>query len=196
MTTTASFESQTQMKPSFDIEARPYSMYLLSSASGNFFQHRRWLAFTGSSIAIFGTVASVETEIDRSLAGSPPDRIILQRLARLQRDDEGWSLLPAVGHGSAVLHQLRLLDSALATLAENSDFVAHGIRYGVALSSNSRSILIPNPKQRPYLNLYRGSPLISTTMSPCCGLGPVLPALAIPSRIAFWSCRNLNSKSG
>jgi hypothetical protein len=106
-------------------------------------------------------------------------------LARLQRDNKGWSLLPAVGHGTAVLHQLKLLDSALATLAENSDFVVYGIRYGVALSSNSRSILIPNPKQRPYLNPYRGSPLISTTMSPCCGLGPVLPALAIPSSIAF-----------
>ncbi len=96
----------------------------------NYFNHRRWLAFMGSSIAVFGTVASVETVIDRSLAGSPPDGTILQRLARLQRDHEEWSLLPAVGQGTAVWHQLRLLDSTLATRAENSDFVAFGIRYG------------------------------------------------------------------
>jgi hypothetical protein len=96
----------------------------------SYFNHRRWLAFMGSSIAVFGTVASVKTEIDRSLAGSPPDRIILQRLARLQHRDEEWSLLPAVGQGTAVGRQLRLLDSTLAALAENGDFVAFGIRFG------------------------------------------------------------------
>ncbi len=84
----------------------------------SYFRLRRWLVFIGSSVAIFSTVASAKAEIDRSLAGSTPDEAILQRLARLQCNDEEWSLLPAIDHGIAVLHQLRLLDPTLANLAK------------------------------------------------------------------------------
>lgn len=94
---------------------------------------------------MFGTEASVQAEIDRSLVGAPKDAAILQRLARLRRDNDAWSLGPSVGHSAAVLLQLRMLDPALANLAESGDFLAFGIRYGrhveleFAIDPNSKS---------------------------------------------------------
>ena len=111
----------------------------------SFFKQRRWLVFIGSSTAIFGTEASVQAEIDRSLAGSPPDAAILQRLARLRRDNDAWSLVPSIGHCAAVLLELRMLDPFLASLAESGDSLAFGIRYGryveleFAIDLNSKS---------------------------------------------------------
>jgi hypothetical protein len=135
-----------------------------------FFKDPRWLVFLGSNAAIFGTVASVEEEIGRSLAGLPPDAAILQRLARLQHDDEEWSLLPAVGHGTAVFYQLRLLDPSLAELAEIGDSLAFGIRYGrrveleFVVSSNSKFDAMPlsDSVPRPSADLRNHETLLSS----------------------------------
>ena len=137
------------------------------------FKHRRWLVFIGSSTAIFGTVASVEEEIGRSLAGSPPDAAILQRLARLQHDDEEWSLLPAVVHGTAVLYQLRLLDQSLANLAEAGGSLAFGIHYGrhvelefaIDLHSKSDTTSLPDPVSQPVPGLHNQESLLSPGLS-------------------------------
>jgi|SRR5579859_3229462 len=151
----------------------------------SFFKHRRWLAVLGSSTAIFGTIASVEVEIDRDLDGSPPDEAILQRLARLQPDDEEWSLLPAIGHGTTVFHQLRLLDPSLADLVETAVLWPSGYAMVVELSLNLQSILIPNPALHPCLNRYRSCPLLSSSMSPCCCVVLALLKWSISSCIAF-----------
>ena len=136
----------------------------------NFFKQSRWLAFLGSSAAIFGTVASVEVEIDRSLAGSPPDAAILQRLSRLQRNDEEWSLLPAIGHGAPVLYQLRLLDPTLANLAANRGSFAFGIRYGrrvelefaVDPKSESNTASFSDSVSRPPAGLHNQESVLSS----------------------------------
>jgi len=123
----------------------------------SFFKHRRWLVFIGSSTAIFGTEASVQAEIDRSLAGSPPDAAILQRLAHLRRDNDAWSLVPSIGHSAAVLRELRMLDPVLANLAESGDSLAFGIRYGrhvelefdIELNSRSDTTSLSDPVSQP-----------------------------------------------
>ena len=140
----------------------------------NWFGHRRWLVFIGSGTAIFGTIASVEEEIARSLAGSPPDSAILQRLARLQHDDQEWSLLPAMGHGAPVLHQLRLLDPSLAILAEDADSLAFGIRYRrrvelefvMDLSSKSGATSLLHRVYDSSTDLRNGESLLSSRQSP------------------------------
>ena len=140
----------------------------------SYFRLRRWLAFIGSSEAIFGTVASVEAEIGRSLAGLPPDTAILQRLARLQRNNEEWSLLRDIRHGIAVLHQLRLLDPALADLAENGDSLAFGIRYGrrveiefgVDLTSKSDTVSSSDSRSRPSADIRKHDFLLASGPSP------------------------------
>ena len=140
----------------------------------NSFRHRRWLVLIGSSTAIFGTVASVEEEIARSLAGLPPDAAILQRLACLQRDDEEWSLLPVVGHGTAVSYQLRLLDPRLAELAENGDSLAFGIRHGrrvelefvVNFNSNFDAMPLSDSVPAPSADLRNHESLLSSRSDP------------------------------
>jgi len=159
----------------------------------NFFTHRRWLVFIGSSTAIFGTVASVEGEIGRSLAGSPPDAAILQRLARLQHDDEEWSLLPAIGHGTSVLYQLRLLDPSLATLAENGESLAFGIRYGrrvelefaIELSSKSDATSLLDPVSEPSADLRNHESLLSSRHGPSSVGDPVARRILKLSKTQF-----------
>lgn len=94
------------------------------------FKEKRLLAIIDSHIAIFGTVASVEQEIDRHLAGIGPDSSILQRLHRLRDDDDTWCLISARGFNAETRQILERLDSALAKLVEKSRSFQFGIDYG------------------------------------------------------------------
>ena len=58
----------------------------------------RWLAVIESNVAVFGTIASVQQELDRHLDHSAADLSLRQRLARLRRDDETWCVLAAFVH--------------------------------------------------------------------------------------------------
>ena len=58
------------------------------------FDEVRWLAILDSTIAVFGSVASVQQELDRYLAKSLPDPILVKRLSQLGRGDDAWTLFP------------------------------------------------------------------------------------------------------
>jgi len=89
----------------------------------------RWLAILDSDILLFGTIANVQQELDRHLAGNIADRSIVQRLNRLRREDETWCLLAAPVHSDEIGNILARLDPALAGLVENGGAFQFGIHY-------------------------------------------------------------------
>ena len=102
--------------------------------------------------------------------GSPPDAAILQRLARLRRDNDAWSLVPAISHSAAVLLELRMLDPSLASLAESGDSLAFGIRYrrhvefefAIDLDSKSDTTSLSDPESQPLFDLRNQESLLSS----------------------------------
>ena len=83
-----------------------------------------------STVALFGTVSSVQQELDRQLARSAVDPSLMQRLARLRRDDATWSVVGTVERNDKVRHALRSLDPILASLIHDGDSFQFGVRYG------------------------------------------------------------------
>ncbi len=104
------------------------------------FKEVRWLAILNSNIAIFGTVESVEQELDRQIANSRPDPVLMERLSRLGQEDEDWCLLPAPSGGGVVQSVLEKLDPKLGAVAREGRTMQYGIHFGkrveVTVSSN------------------------------------------------------------
>lgn len=104
------------------------------------FQELRWLAILDERIAIFGSVASVQRELDRWIANSPADPEILERLSRLDQRDETWCLLPAPRPGGLVASIFGKLDARLEVLADEGRSIQYGIHLGkkveITLSNN------------------------------------------------------------
>lgn len=94
------------------------------------FKDLRWLAILGSSIALFGTAANVEEEIDRYAAHDAPDPWLIQRLARLHSDDTTWSIVRNFVRNGDVQRALGMLDTTLASLTEDGDAFQFGIHFG------------------------------------------------------------------
>jgi hypothetical protein len=90
----------------------------------------RWLAILGSSVALFGTTASVQEEMDRYVARNAPDPSLTQRLARLHSDDETWCVVENVALNGDAQRALSLLDATLAGLTGNGDAFQFGIHLG------------------------------------------------------------------
>ena len=105
------------------------------------FHQLRWLAILKSDIAIFGTPMSVQQELDRQIANSRPDPILLERLSRLGRNDETWCLLPAPSTGGVVESALEKLDPKLGAIAREGKSMQYGIHFGshvqITASSNN-----------------------------------------------------------
>jgi hypothetical protein len=104
------------------------------------FKHVRWLALLNSDIAIFGTPVSVQHELDRQIANSRPDPMLMERLSRLARDDETWFLLPAPSPSGIVESVLEKLDPKLGAIAREGGSMQFGIHFGrrveITASSN------------------------------------------------------------
>jgi hypothetical protein len=93
------------------------------------FSDLRWLALIGSDVAVFGTVASVQQELDRHLAHSEPDPNITERLTGLRRDSDTWCVVDApLPHGE-IQSVLSVLDPQLAAALTNGGSFVFGIRY-------------------------------------------------------------------
>jgi hypothetical protein len=90
----------------------------------------RWLAVIDSNVALFGTRFSVQEELDRHLAGSAVDPALMQKLARLRRDDAAWSVLGMSNFTDTIEHALGSLDPILANLVHDGDSFQFGVRYG------------------------------------------------------------------
>ena len=94
------------------------------------FKELRWLAIPDQGIAIFGSVASVQRELDRWFANSPTDPELLERLSRLDHRDETWCLLPVPRPGGLVASIFGKLDERLEALANEGRSIQYGIRFG------------------------------------------------------------------
>lgn len=104
------------------------------------FKHVRWLAILDSDIAVFGTPASVQRELDRQMAKSEPDALLMERLSRLGRRDETWCLLPVPLPGGAVEKALDRIDPRLGDIAREGASIQYGVHFGrqveITASSN------------------------------------------------------------
>ena len=94
------------------------------------FNEERWLAILDSNIAIFGTVDSVQRELDRKIANSPPDSLLMERLGRLGREDETWCLLPPPSRNGLVQSVFEKLDPKLGVVAKAGGSMEYGIHFG------------------------------------------------------------------
>ena len=86
------------------------------------FKDVRWLAVIDSTVALFGTISSVQQELARHLAGSAVDPSLMQKLARLRREDATWSVLGAVKPNDQIKHVLGSLDPTLSDLVQRWRF--------------------------------------------------------------------------
>jgi len=128
----------------------------------------RWLAVLDSDVLLFGTIANVHQELDRHLSGSTTDPSIVQRLGRLQSEDETWCLLAAPVHSEEIRNALGRLDPALATLIENGGAFQFGIRYArhvefeyeVATASTAATRAIADSLTRSLAGPAKGSSLL------------------------------------
>jgi len=94
------------------------------------FSEVRWLAIPDSSILLFGSIASVQQELDRHLDRSPTDPRLIARLARLRRDDNSWFLLYLLTWPSDIRGPLAALNPKLAELLKDGDTLQFGVHYG------------------------------------------------------------------
>ncbi|HEY2471000.1 MAG TPA: hypothetical protein VGI45_24610 [Terracidiphilus sp.] len=107
------------------------------------FREVRWLVVLNSQILIFGSPVLVREELDRWIANSPPDSILLDRLARLDPNDDAWCLLPAPSPTGVVQSLFEKLDSRLGTVARRGEPMEYGIHFGrrVEITASSDSPL-------------------------------------------------------
>lgn len=90
----------------------------------------RWLAVIDSTVALFGTRLSIQQELERHLAGSPVDPALTQKLARMRRDNEAWSILEVLKRNDTIEQALGSLDPILARLLHDGNSFQCGVRYG------------------------------------------------------------------
>ena len=104
------------------------------------FNEERWLAILDSNIAILGSAESVERELDRQIANSPPDPFLMERLSRLGAEDEAWCLLPAPSRSGVVQSLFEKLDPKFGAVAREGGTMQYGVHFGrkveITASSN------------------------------------------------------------
>lgn len=94
------------------------------------FNDVRWLAMMDSNLALFGTIASVQQELDRYLARSVADPSLVRKLARLRRDDATWCVTTLPDHNNEIQSAFETIDSRLADILRGGDTIQFGIHYG------------------------------------------------------------------
>jgi hypothetical protein len=94
------------------------------------FKDTRWLVVIDSKLALFGTIASVQQELDRHLDHSVADPTLERRLAHLRRDDATWCAVTLPDDHSEIGAIFQILDSRLAELLRVGDTIQFGVHYG------------------------------------------------------------------
>lgn len=100
----------------------------------------RWLVILDAKVAIFGTVASVQRELDRYTANTPADAFLAERLNRLAREDDTWCLLPAPTPGGMVQSLLGKLNPELGAIAKEGGLLQYGVHFGKQVEITASSI--------------------------------------------------------
>ena len=94
------------------------------------FNEIRWLAIVDGHIAIFGSVESVQRELDRWIDRDVPDQMLLDRLHRIEGHDDSWCVLMARDPEHVAETVLGRLDPKLGEVARDAGLLGYGIRYG------------------------------------------------------------------
>jgi hypothetical protein len=132
------------------------------------FNDVRWLAVIESDIAVFGTVTMVRQELERYLAHSVADAALMQKLARLRRDDEAWCVLAAFVHNYETRRALGSLDPMLADPAHDGEAFNFGIHFGrqvefeyeITPASTAGTRMISDSLAQSLAGLKKGSTLL------------------------------------
>ena len=90
----------------------------------------RWLAILDARIALFGSVASVQHELDRWIERTAADMLLTERLQRLARHDDSWCVLLARDREGLTERVLAKLDPRLGEVAHQGGLLAFGIKFG------------------------------------------------------------------
>jgi hypothetical protein len=94
------------------------------------FHDVRWLAMMDSNLAVFGTIASVQRELDRRLDHSVADPALGRRLAHLRRDDATWCVATLPDHNGEIEAAFEMLDPRLPELLRPGNTLEFGTHYG------------------------------------------------------------------
>jgi len=94
------------------------------------FHQVRWLAVVDARIAIFGSVWSVQRELDRWIERSAPDPMLIGSLQRIKGHDDSWCVLLAMDREGIVESVLGKLDPQLGAVAHDRGSMAYGIKFG------------------------------------------------------------------
>ena len=89
----------------------------------------RWLVVPNSELLLFGTITSVQQELDRLRNHSPTDPSLLYRLARLRHDDQTWCVVSVPTRNAEIWGILAALDPQLANATREGTSFQFGIRY-------------------------------------------------------------------
>jgi hypothetical protein len=132
------------------------------------FNDVRWLALIESDIAVFGTVTMVQQELERHLAHSVADPALMQKLARLRRDDEAWCVIAAFVHNYETRRALGSLDPMLADPAHDGEAFKFGLHFGrqvefeyeITPASTAGTGIISDSLAQSLAGLKKGSTLL------------------------------------
>jgi hypothetical protein len=133
------------------------------------FNEIRWLAIPASGILLFGSIAIVQQELDRYLARSATDPSLVERLARLRRDPDTWTVLSPLAWTPEIRRTLASIEPKLAYL-KDGDTLQFGIHYGrqvefeyeVTTTSPAAAQTISESLTRSLAGLEEGSELLLT----------------------------------
>jgi hypothetical protein len=134
------------------------------------FQEVRWLAIPASDTLLFGSIANVQQELDRYLAGSAADPHLVARLARLRRDDDTWCLLSPATWTPKARNALAPIDPTLAERLKDGDQFQFGIHYGrhveleyeITTASIAGTRIITDSLTPSLAGMQKGSALLSS----------------------------------
>jgi hypothetical protein len=94
------------------------------------FNEPRWLAIPEPDVLLFGSIVSIEQELDRYLTRNVVDPRLVARLARLRRDDATWCVLSLPAWSTEIRSALAVINSELAAGLKDGDAFQFGIHYG------------------------------------------------------------------
>jgi hypothetical protein len=135
------------------------------------FNEVRWLAIPESSILLFGSIASVQLELDRHLDRSPADPRLVARLSRLRRDNNSWCVLSLLTWTPDIRDSLAALNPKLTELLKDGDTLQFGTHYGrqiefeyeITTPSTEGTRRISDSPSQSLAELEKGSALLRFT---------------------------------
>jgi hypothetical protein len=124
------------------------------------FKDVRWLAVIESKMALFGTSSSVQQELDRYVARSEVDPLLMQKVSRLRSDSATWSVLGTFDVDDALEQVFASLDPVLANLIHDRKSFQFGVHYGKKVELEY-DVILPSAAPPPSISNFSGQSLVA-----------------------------------